>query len=466
MNIETTPTAESPASSTEDTAFIGHPKGLAYIIFTEIWERFSFYGMQALLVLYLTSYLLLPDTIDSILGFDSARTVMEGLFGPLSTQALATQLVGLYIGFVYFMPVLGGLIGDRYIGRTRAVIIGAVLMAIGHFLMALEAMLLFALLFLILGSGFLKGNLAAQVGGLYKKRDQRRDAAYSIYTIAVVLGAFAAPLVCGTLGEVYGWHYGFGAAGIGMFIGTGIYLSGRHYLPKDEIIKPNTKEKAVLQPGDSRTILAILLLLAITALFWTAQSQVWNAYPLWVKARVDREIFDFLIPVTWFQSIDTLAVLLLAPPILWLWKKQASRNTEPGDLTKITIGCFVFGCACLWLGYAEINSTGAQIDLIYPIIFHLLCSIGFLYTSPPTLALVSRTAPVSVNSALVGCYYLGIFFGGIFSGWLGRFYEVLSASHFWALHGLIVASGSVAILALRGSLLKILTQKNELVTHS
>ncbi|MCR8921857.1 peptide MFS transporter [Dasania sp. GY-MA-18] len=442
-------------SKQDDTAFIGHPKGLGYIIFAEAWERFSFYGMQALLVLYLSSYLLQPGAIEQVIGFSGFRAALESVFGNLSTQALATQFVGLYIGFVYFMPVFGGLIGDRYLGRTRAVIIGAVLMAIGHFLMAVEAAFLFAILFLILGSGFLKGNLAAQVGGLYKKDDTRIDAGYSLYTIAIIVGAFAAPLVCGTLGEFYGWHYGFGAAGIGMIIGMIIYLSGRQHLPID---KPTTKQKdkTKLSKSDVNLVLSIILLLAITALYWTAQSQVWNAYPLWVQARVDRVIFDMTIPVTWFQSMDTFAVLLFAPVVLWLWKRQAARKTEPSDLNKIAIGCAIFAGACLWLGSSEINSNAAPINLLYPVVFHLICSIGFLYASPTTLALVSRAAPASVNAALVGCYYLAIFFGGIFSGWLGRYAEILSPANFWFMHGAIVATGTVLIILLKGSLLKVL----------
>ncbi|WP_019530080.1 peptide MFS transporter [Dasania marina] len=458
MNAESTATITSLETPTrDDEAFLGHPKGLGYIIFTEAWERFSFYGMQALLVLYLSNYLLLPGAIEQVIGFSGFRSLMEAVFGPLSIKALATQFFGLYIGLVYFMPVFGGLIGDRYLGRTRAVVIGAILMAIGHFLMAIEAAFLFAIAFLILGSGFLKGNLAAQVGGLYKKEDQRLDAGYALYTIAIVVGAFAAPLVCGTLGELYGWHYGFGAAGIGMIVGMIIYLCGRQHLPID---KPavNNKDKVKLKKADINLVLSILLLLAITALFWTAQSQVWNAYPLWVQARVDRELFDMIIPVTWFQAMDTFAVLLFAPIILWLWKRQAAKKTETGDLNKIAIGCAAFGIACLWLGSSELNRGDTQINLIYPVIFHLICSVGFLYTGPTTLALVSRASPPSVNAALVGCYYLAIFIGGIFSGWLGRFFEILSPANFWFMHGAIVASGAVLILMLKGSLLKVLVK--------
>ncbi|GGZ97816.1 MFS transporter [Arenicella chitinivorans] len=459
MSIDASTTMSADQLSDTDSAFLGHPKGLGYIVFAEAWERFSFYGMQALLILYLSSYLLLPGTIENVFAFSGFRAALESVFGPLSTQALATQLVGLYIGLVYFTPVLGGFIGDRYIGRTKAVIIGAILMAIGHFLMAIEAAFLFALLFLILGSGFLKGNLTAQVGQLYKDGDQRRDSAYSIYTIAIIVGAFAAPLICGTLGEVYGWHYGFGVAGIGMVIGMIIYISGRRHLPQDSQSKSAGKQALTLQPGDGKRIALILLLLAITALFWTAQTQVWNTYPIWVKGRVDREIFDLTIPVSWFQSIDTLAVLILAPVVLWLWKRQSNRNTEPSDLNKISIGFLVFGSACLSLAYSELSGSSEKISLIYPVIFHLICSVGFLYASPTILSLVSRSAPQSVNSALVGCYYLAIFFGGILSGWLGRFYEVMAPSAFWLMHGAIVASGGILILFLRGPLLTALVKK-------
>ncbi|HKX55023.1 MAG TPA: oligopeptide:H+ symporter, partial [Xanthomonadales bacterium] len=243
------PASESGPSGT----FLGHPKGLGYIVFTEAWERFSFYGMQALLVLYMATYLLHPGKVESVIAFTGLHKVLVAIFGDLSTQALATQMFGIYVGLIYLTPVFGGLLGDRYLGRTRAVLMGAGLMAAGHFLMAIESAFLFALTALILGSGLLKGNLAAQVGGLYDKADQRRDSAFSIYNVAINLGATVAPLVCGTLGELYGWHYGFGLAGFGMLIGTGIYLKGRKYLPPD-VIRSVEQQHPKLQPGESKTL--------------------------------------------------------------------------------------------------------------------------------------------------------------------------------------------------------------------
>lgn len=454
MTAEAAAPGAVPRAAAERT-FLGHPVGLAYIVFTEAWERFSFYGMQALLVLYMAGHLLQPGAIEGVVGFAGFRTVVEGVFGPLSVQALATQVFGLYIGLIYFMPVFGGLVGDRVLGQRRAVILGAVLMAVGHFLMAFEAAFLFALAALILGSGLLKGNLAAQVGRLYDRRDQRRDAAFTLYSMAINVGAFVAPLVCGTLGEIYGWHYGFGAAGIGMLIGIAIYLAGRHHLPPDMVVR-RTDNGPRLAKGDGLVIAALLLLFFIAALYWTAQSQVWNSYPLWIRDRVDRDIMGLTVPITWFQSLDSLAVLVLAPFVIWFWRRQSEAQAEPGDLTKIILGCSVFAAACFWLSLGEALTGDAAVSLLWPIIFHFVCAIGFLYVGPIMLALVSRAAPISVNAMMVGAYYLSIFAGGMASGWLGRFYQPLSPSAFWLMHGLIVAGGAVLTLVLRRPLIRVL----------
>lgn len=439
------------ATRTDPRTFLGHPRGLAYIVFAEGWERFSFYGMQALLMLYMVGHLLQPGTIEGIAAFAAFRAVVESVFGPLSVQALASQIFGLYVGLVYFFPVLGGMLGDRYIGRTRAVVIGAVLMATGHFLMAFEATFLFALACLILGSGMLKGNLAAQVGDLYPKTDARRSSAFSIYCLAINAGAFVAPLVCGTLGEVYGWHYGFGAAGVGMLVCIPIYLSGRSHFPPQRILDPSIGRPR-MHPGDGRIVVSLAGVIAVTSLYWVAQTQVWNAYPIWLRDRVDRDLLDLSIPVTWFQSLDTLAVLVLAPVVIWLWKRQAQRGAEPRDLAKIAIGCAAFAAACALLSVSEWVSGDSKIPVLWPTVFHFVCAIGYLYVWPITLALISRAAPPAVNSTMVGAYYLAIFAGGIFSGWLGRFYEAMSPAQFWLLHAAVVGSGAVLIVLLSGVL--------------
>ena len=431
----------------------GHPKGLFFIVFTEAWERFSFYGMQALLVLYMATYLFQPEATQNVIGFSLFAGIVEAIFGSLSVQALATQTFGLYVAFVYFSPVLGGLLGDRYLGRRTAVIIGGVLMAIGHFMMAFEELFLFALFALICGSGFLKGNLAAQVGNLYEKTDKRRDTAFSLYVMSINVGAFVAPLICGTLGELYGWHYGFGAAGIGMILGLIIYWVGADTLPKEHPIA-NKSERPTLEQGDGVVIIAIVIMLAITALFWTAQAQVWNTYPLWIKGRVDRELFDMTMPITWFQSLDSLAVLLLAPVVIWWWRQQSTRQAEPNDVMKIAIGCLVFCLANIWLSIGEFTSNTDHVAVFWPILYHFICAIGFLYIGPIALSLTSRAAPQAVNAMMVGSYYLAIFVGGIASGWLGRFYEKMVPGEFWLMHAGIVGLGAVLMFVLKQPLLR------------
>lgn len=422
----------------------GHPKGLAYIVFTEAWERFSFYGMQALLVLYMSGYLLQPGRIEHVAGFGAFRTGLEAVVGPLSVTALATQIFGLYGGLVYLMPVFGGLIGDRWLGRRRAVAAGAMIMALGHFLMASEAAFLFALLALVIGSGLLKGNLAAQVGALYAKQDRRRDRAFSIYYIGVNVGAFVAPLVCGTLGEIYGWHLGFTAAGLGMLVGLSAYIAGRRHLPAD--VAHARGQRVPLIAGDGRALAGLALMLFVTTLFWTAQCQVWDSYPLWVRDRLSRGIGGWEIPITWFQSIDSLAVLLLAPLVILLWKWQGRRGVEHNDLIKIMVGCLLFAAAQFWLALAETLSDGAPVNLLWALGFHLICACGYLYVTPVALALFSRAAPAALTGLMVAVFYVGIFFGSLAAGWLGRFYGVLGNDRFWGLHGLIVGAGGILLL--------------------
>ncbi len=215
--------------------FLGHPPALPYLFATEMWERFSYYGMRALLTLYLVKFALQPDAASGVFGLEALRHILEAVLGPLDVQSFASQIYGSYTGLVYLTPVLGGFLADRVLGQRRTVIIGALLMALGHFMMAFEQLLLFALALLILGNGAFKPNMSAQVGELYPPGDPRRDRAYSIFYVGINLGAFLAPLVCGTLGERAGWQYGFGAAGVGMLIGLAIYLYAYPKLPPDRL---------------------------------------------------------------------------------------------------------------------------------------------------------------------------------------------------------------------------------------
>ena len=271
---------KTPFNSSRD--LLGQPRGLFFIGATELWERISFHGMQALLVLYMVEQLLQPGHIEHIVGFKWFRAAIEGVTGPLSSQALASQIFGLYVGFVFFVPVFGGLLGDRVLGRRRAVALGALLMTAGHFCMAFEASYLAALLLLILGAGVLRGNLASQVGDIYSAADRRRETAFQIYYGALNSGAFIAPLITGVLAQAYGWHYGFGFAGFGMLVGLVIYLSGARSLPPDAVRGANAISRK-LSSGDRRVALIMVAVLPIFTLFWIAQTQIWNTYNICVN---------------------------------------------------------------------------------------------------------------------------------------------------------------------------------------
>ncbi|MGE5387698.1 MAG: peptide MFS transporter, partial [Hyphomicrobiales bacterium] len=222
--------------------FAGHSPGLATLFGSEMWERFSYYGMRALLVLYMVDYLLRPERINGAVGLPELKRALEALSGPLGPQPLASQIYGLYTGLVYLTPLLGGLIADRWLGRTRTIALGAGMMVAGHFLMAYEPYFLIALSLIAFGCGAFKPNITTQVGELYPRDDPRRDRAYSIFYVGINIGAFFAPLVCGTLGEKIGWHYGFMSAGVGMAVGLGVYLYGRASLPPDRPMRVAVSE--------------------------------------------------------------------------------------------------------------------------------------------------------------------------------------------------------------------------------
>lgn len=429
-------------------ALFGHPRGLVFIASTELWDRISFHGMQALLVLYMVGQLLLPGHVERIVGFVQLRAVVEGVTGPLSTQALASQIFGIYVGLVYFTPVFGGMLGDRLLGRVRAVSLGALLMTAGHFCMAFDESFLVALLLLILGAGLLRGNLAPQLGELYAPDDRRRATAFQIYGSAVSFGAFIAPLATGALGAAYGWHAGFAFAGFGMLLGLCVYLAGRRNLPREAPRGPRAV-RPPLNPRERGAVLLLLLLVPVCALFWIAQSQVWNTYNLWVRDHIALRFGHWTMPVPWLQSLDGLAPFLCLPPLLVFWRWQAARGTEPDEFRKMAIGCFVFAVSTFWLGCAQlVFGAGVRAPLLWAVAFHLGSNIGWLYFSPIALALFSRTAPGPVNATMMGVYYLSIFVGSVISGRLGGFYERLTAFQFWSMHAALCAMGGVALLAI------------------
>ncbi|HEX4710505.1 peptide MFS transporter [Phenylobacterium sp.] len=426
----------------------GHPRGLVVLAGTELWDRISFHGMQALLTLYMVEQLFLPGHIERIVGFAGFRSVVEHITGPLSVQALATQIFGIYVGLVYFTPSLGGALGDRVLGRTRTVTLGALLMTAGHFCMAFDQSFLLALLCLILGAGCFRGNLTPQVGELYPAGDRRRVVAFQLYASMINLGAFIAPLATGALGKAFGWHVGFAFAGFGMLIGLIVYLSGRSWLAPDAPRGPRAAA-APLTPAERRMVLLLLGLVPIAALFWIAQSQVWNTYNLWVRDHIQLQVGGFTMPVPWLQALDGLSPFVCLPPVLFFWRWQAARGREPNEFTKAAIGCFIFAASTAWLGAAPlVTDAHGRTPLLWAVAFHFASNLGWLYFAPTMTALFSRAAPKSVNATMMGVFLLSVFLGSVVSGRLGGLYEHVSPSGFWMLHAGLVGLGGVILLAI------------------
>ena len=425
----------------------GHPRGLLVLAGTELWDRISFHGMQALLVLYMVGQLFQPGHIERIVGFTGFRALIEDVTGPLSAQALASQIFGVYVGLVYLTPVVGGWLGDRWFGRKAMVSLGAILMTAGHFCMAFDQSFLLAMLLLILGAGALRGNLIPQVGELYRREDDRRDVAFQLYYSMINLGAFIAPVLTGALAQTFSWHVGFGFAGFGMLVGLIVYLTGQRWVVPIDPRRVERIAKAPLGEDDRRRVAALIGLLPVSSLFWIAQSQVWNTYNLWVRDHIQLAIGRFIVPVPWIQALDGLAPFICLPPMLMFWRWQAARGREPGEFTKAGIGCLIFAASTMLLAVAGFSADASgRSSILWAVAFHLSSNLGWLYFTPTMIAIITRSAPPQVAATLVGVGMLATFFGSLISGRIGGLYESLTPFRFWSLHAAIVATGGVIFL--------------------
>jgi POT family proton-dependent oligopeptide transporter len=444
--------ATGDSVSRKDRAFFGHPTGLGWLAFTELWERFSYYGMTALLVLYMTHSLLLPGHIEHIAGFGAFRSFIALIYGPAAGQALASHIYGFYTAFVYLTPIAGGFLADRVIGRTNAVTAGAILMAMGHFLMAFDATFLLALLCLLLGVGCFKGNISSQVGSLYKDGDPRRADAFQVFLFFVQIAVIASPFVCGRLADNYGWHYGFGAAGIGMLIGLTTYLLGRRTLPPEI---PRTRagtanpERPAFTRNDWIKTAVLIGLLPVLAVSLVGNQQIFNAYLVWGEANYQLKIFGMHMPITDLLGYGSIISALTIVMSVAFWRWWGKRWNEPDELTKIAIGVAVSATAPLLLVLAAsiIAAHGGRVSLWWAIGFEFLNDLGFANVLPVGLALYSRAAPKGTASIFIGIYYLNFFLGNFFVGWVGGLLGTMSATSFWALHVALIL-GSAAILFL------------------
>lgn len=438
---DTPGTSAASLDSRTDRAFLGHPRGLGYLSFTEACERFSYYSMQTLLVLYMVKYLLLPAHAGGVLGLGWVR---GHFFTGLDGQPLASAIFGTYTSLVYATPILGGVVADKWLGRKVTLIAGGVMMALGHFMMAFEGSFLLALLALVIGVGLFKGNIASQVGALYRPDDLRRAMAFQIFYIAINVSVIAAPLVSGTLGEKVGWEWGFGTAGIVMVLGLVIYLAGSRWLPPNDVGQiASNAPRSKLSRAEWCRVIALILLIPLLAVSLLTNQEIFNAYLIWGDQHFQLDFMGRTLPTSWLITLDATLGFSMLIGVATFWKWWSRSRAEPDELSKMIIGSVFSIAAGMCLVMAALSQpAGGKIGFTWPFLFHLLNSIAYAHIFPVSLALFSKIAPPAINSTVIGLYYLSFFIANAVVGWVGGLYSSLPTATFWLLH---VASAGVGL---------------------
>ncbi len=403
--------------------WFGQPRGLTILFLTNMWEQFSYYGMRALLVYYMTRQLMI-------------------------SQQHSSLIYGTYTSFAYFTPIVGGAIADRYLGKKRSVIIGASMMAAGHFMMAFEPLFYVALATIALGNGLFLPSLPSQINDLYGPDDPRRGWAYNVYYVGVNVGGFLAPLICGTLGETFGWHWGFGAAGVGMLTGLVIYLAGERYLPASRT-KATIVPKQALEQRSATGRDTFLLLLSVgiaVTVFRGAYEQVGNTVALWIEG-VNRHVGSTEIPMTWFQSLNPLLVIVLTPILLVRWRRKAEAGREHSPLQKMATGALIGAGAYALLALASATSPGGA-SWWWVVAYFFVLTLGELYILPTGLGLFARLAPPKLGATTVAAWYLAIFTGSMTAGLIGSWYSTLNHPVFFLILAGVACVASAMLLML------------------
>ena len=390
----------------------GHPKGLFVLFFTEMWERFSYYGMRAILVLYLVT----QTTGDN-----------PGL-GWTSGEALA--LYGWYTMLVYVASIPGGWIADRLIGQKKSVLIGGLTLCLGHSILAVEQMWAFysGLGLIIAGVGLLKPNISTMVGGLYEQGDIRRDKGFTIFYIGINIGAFLSSLIVGYVGEVHGWHYGFGLAGIGMLLGQLVYMAGQKHLihvgnllTKTENPEEKEKYNQPLTKIEIDRVKVLLLSFLIVIVFWGAFEQAGGLMNIYTLEKTNRVIAGMTIPASVFQSLNAAFIILLGTSVAGYWASRSSKNKEASSLFKMAVGTVIMGTGFFFMSAAsaefDTNGSSAMYWLVLAYLFH---TIGELCASPVALSFITKLAPVKYASIMMGVYFAMTGFGNKLAGFLGE----------------------------------------------
>ena len=444
--------------------FFGHPRGLTTLASTEMWERFTYYGMRALLIYYLTMEVLLPGHVEHVLFYPQVKAFYEWMSGPLNVQQLSSLIYGTYTGLVYATPLLGGWIADYHLGQRKTVIIGILLMGIGQFMMASEALLFPSLLLMIFGTGFFKTNTTTQVGMLYAPGDSRRDRAYSVFYVGTNLGAFLSPLIAGTVGEAYGWRYGFVIAGLGMVVALVNYLYGWRGLPAEHRVEAHKQERKPLTRAEWKSVGALILLVVPVTLWWACYEQQGNTMALWMMDNTDRTLIPGLVnwqmPATWFQSFNPLMIFTFTPFLIALWTAQAKKGREPNSMTKMVYGSFLQTASCLVLAAVAWYSGAAKASWLWLALYSALVTSGELYLSPISLSLYSKVAPLKIASLMMAVNFLPNFLGGgLLQGYLGTYWTVMSKPAFFVMLAGVSAVAGLMIWAMERPLRPLLEEK-------
>ena len=438
-------------SSTEikahDRELFGHPVGLYVLFFTEMWERFSYYGMRAILVLYLVS---------------EAKGDNPGL-GWADGEALA--LYGWYTMMVYVMSVPGGIIADKFLGQKRSVFIGGILLLIGHSTLAIEQMWAFytGLVFIVLGVGMLKPNISTMVGGLYKNGDIRRDKGFTIFYIGINVGAFISSLVVGYVGEVYGWHYGFGLAGIGMAFGVIQYAFGQKYLTQvGNFLGDSEGDRQVMDAPLTKVekdrVVVLLISFLLVIVFWGAFEQAGGLMNIYTMEKTDRLLGNWLVPASWFQSINAMFIIFFGTTVALFWANRKLKGKVSTSLFKMIVGLIIMGIGFFFMtaATAQYEATGSS-AMYWLVLAYLFHTIGELCLSPVALSFVTKLAPVKYASIMMGVYFMMTGFGSKLAGLLGEWSS--SLGEYTVFTGIAIISVCIGLLVL------VLRKKLEVLTH-
>jgi len=414
----------------------GHPVGLYILFFTELWERFSYYGMRALFTLFLVA----------------ETTADNPGFGWTNQEAL--ELYGWYTMLVYVSSIPGGWVADKLLGQKKTVLLGGILLCIGHSVLAFDSEMSFYIgcLFIILGVGGLKPNISSMVGGLYKQGDERRDLGFYIFYMGINIGGFLAPLACGFLAQKYGWHWGFGLAAIGMFLGQIVYMWGQKHLKHvgNLISRKNEADKAILDRPltsiEKDRVKVLLLSFLLIILFWAAFEQAGGLMNLYAQQKTDRSILGFTVPATWFQSINSFFIITLATVVGSFWYKWKKRGKEASSIFKMAMGIIIMAVGFGFMSMASVQyeETGSS-AMYWLVLAYLFHTVGELCASPVSLSFITKLAPLKYASIIMGMYWAATGLGNKVAGLigesaqsLGEFEVFTGIAVIWTLIGLIV----------------------------